>query len=99
MTKCGNYRDPNYLKNYREKNKNKEKDYKRKYYEKNKSYFALCSRIRYLEKKENKEKVICHFNSYDEEYMKNYYLQLKKKQRECSPHFKIEKKTTVITFD
>ena len=99
MTKCGNYRDPNYLKNYREKNKNKEKEYKKKYYEKNKSYFALCARIRTLEKKENKEKVVCHFNAYDKEYMKNYYLQLKKKQRECAPHFQAEKKTTIITFD
>ena len=95
MTNCGKYRDPDYMKKYREKNREKILKKKNEHYQKNKEKYKLYNKIHYIKK--NPDSVMA---SYAEDYMKEYYKKKCKEKKVLEKiNFSCEKKTIIISFD
>jgi len=95
MTKCGNYRDPDYRKKWYEKNREKILEKRLENYKNNKEKYKMYNRIHFAKK--NPDSVMA---SYAQDYMKEYYKKKIKIKNVSEPlKFNCESKTTIISFD
>jgi hypothetical protein len=95
MTKCGNYRDPDYRKKWYERNREKILQKKNEHYKNNKERYKLYNKIHYIKK--NPDSLMA---SYAQDYMKEYYQKKKKLKNISEPlKFSCEKKNIIISFE